>query len=390
MNKGDTARIINGFELLIARSGVILTIIWIAFRQTMNPVRAYTVLKSLALERKSIHQNKGEFKAVKAGGKYYWSVNLPGWPSHNFNATIRNEVEKKLSSSAGKLQTMILGITNKCPLGCKHCYEWDNLSAHDSLSFSDLQLIIEKIRKAGINHIHFGGGEPLARFDDMIALMDHSGNSCDYWINTSGFGLTKEKARIMKEHGMTGAIISLDDWDENRHNSFRNNQSSFDWVMKAARNCTDAGIIVCLSLCPMKHLINITDLDKYHKLAKELGASFVRIIEPMKAGRFRDYEEMPDDEQLSLIAEFMRSRNSDPDYRDYPVIQFPGHHARQTGCTGSGNRYMYIDPNGNFHTCPFCRNPLGNVLNETIESGRQKAIKEGCHAFNIRKTTNSI
>jgi MoaA/NifB/PqqE/SkfB family radical SAM enzyme len=77
----------------------------------------------------------------------------------------------------------------------------------------------------------------------------------------------------------------------------------------------------------------------------------------------------------------MIERNASRKYQSYPVIQFPGHHQRKTGCLGSGNRYIYIDPAGDFHSCPFCRKSLGNALEESIGSGIEKARSSGCHMF---------
>lgn len=381
MRKNKPAKIIYGTELFLARTGVILTIMGLALRTVINPVKAVRVLKKIAGERRSIHNNTGEFKAVRSGGKYYWSVNLPGWPSANFSETIINEVRKAISGSPGKMQTIIFGITNKCPLNCIHCYEWDNISNTDTLSLQELKRITDMITGSGINHIHFGGGEPMSRFDDMIALMDYSGNRCEYWLNTCGAGLTSDKARLMKARGMTGAIISLDDWNEDRHNRFRDNPRSYKWALEAARNCNDAGMIVCLSLCPVRQIVNFDDLDKYLTLAKDSGVSFIRIMEPRDAGRFSGSSELLTEEEFAVIDGYMTSRNNDPSFRGFPIIQFPAHHARKSGCTGSGIRYLYIDPNGNYHSCPFCRDDLGNALDKTIEEARQTALTKGCQAF---------
>jgi len=72
--------------------------------------------------------------------------------------------------------------------------ESDNHSNSNRLSLNELKSVMEKIHKLGIRHIQFSGGEPLCRLDDMIELMEYSGGSTDYWVSTSGFGLTPEAA----------------------------------------------------------------------------------------------------------------------------------------------------------------------------------------------------
>ena len=380
-NSGIT--IVSGFRLTFVRVKVACTIMKTAFLMSRNLFKAIVLLRSLIRERLNLHENAGEIKTVRLEQKHYWSVNIPGWPSENFNHFIRNEFLRINSPELSNLQTIIVAITNVCPLNCMHCYESDNISSGNTLSLNDLKLVMQKISEKGIRHIQFSGGEPLSRFDDMIELMRFSVDK-DYWINTSGFGLTAEKARIMKQNGMTGAIISLDDWDEARHNAFRRNSRSFFWVQEAVRNCNEAGIIVCLSVCAIREFVSEENLTLLHLLAKNMGAGFVRIFEPRKAGRFAEKDVLLSANQISVIHKFVFSRNSDPVYRDYPIIQFPGHYQRKTGCLGAGNRYLYIDSNGDFHNCPFCRNPLGNVLEKSIEEGIANARASGCHEFKQR------
>lgn len=376
--------IISGFKLSVVRLGVALTILWISFRASHNPFKAIALLRSLVKERLNLHDNAGEIKAVRSGKRYYWSVNVPGWPSETFNHFIYNEFQRINYPMKSNLQTIIIAITNICPLNCIHCYESENLSNTNRLSIQELKLTMKKIGEKGIRHIQFSGGEPLSRFDDMIELMKYTGNSVDYWINTSGFGLTKEKAKIMKQNGMTGAIISLDDWDEDRHNAIRNHNKSYYWVKEAIRNCHEAEIMVCLSLCPIGEFVSEENLDRYHQLAKNLGAGFIRILEPRKAGRFSGKDIMLNAQKINIIDRFMVSRNRDPKFIKYPIIQFPGHHQRKSGCLGAGNRFLYIDANGEFHACPFCRKPLGNIIRESIESGITKARASGCQLFKQR------
>jgi MoaA/NifB/PqqE/SkfB family radical SAM enzyme len=379
--KNKKPRIVSGFRLYLVWIGMILTIVRIALRTSRTPLQALFLLKSLINERKSIHDNTGRNKVIKADSKYYWSINIPGWPSEKFNYFISNEFLRLYSPGLSALQTMIFSITNICPLNCIHCYESENLSDTNRLSLNELKTIMDKIQSNGIRHIQFSGGEPLCRLDDMIALMQHSGSSTDYWVSTSGFGLTPETAAEMKKNGMTGVIISLDHWDENQHNAFRNHDRSFFWVTEAVRNCHEAGMVVCLSLCPVREFVTEENLNRYYHLAWQLGAGFIRIMEPRKAGRFLGKDILLHDSQVETIVNFMKTRNHDPVYAEYPVILYGGYHQRKTGCYGSGNRYLFIDSNGNFHSCPFCRNGLGNILSVSLDQAIIKARLSGCHSF---------
>ena len=375
------SQMVSGFRLYVVWTGMILTIIRIALKTSRNPYHALFLLRSLVIERKSIHGNAGRNKAVKSDSKYYWSINIPGWPSEKFNYFIANEFRRIISPETGALQTMIFSITNVCPLNCIHCYESDNLANSNRLSLNELKSVMGKIHEKGIRHIQFSGGEPLCRLNDMIELMKYSGNSTDYWVSTSGFGLTPEAAAKMKAHGMTGVIISLDHWDEDRHNAFRNHDRSFYWVKEAAKNCHEVGMIVCLSLCPVREFVTEENLNKYYLLAKQTGAGFIRIMEPMKTGRFKGKDILLHAREAEILSEFMNKCNRNPAYARFPVILYGGYHQRKTGCYGAGNRYMFIDSNGNYHSCPFCRNMLGNVRTESLDLAITKARGSGCQLF---------
>jgi MoaA/NifB/PqqE/SkfB family radical SAM enzyme len=73
----------------------------------------------------------------------------------------------------------------------------------------------------------------------------------------------------MKANGLTGAIISLDHWDEEQHNRFRGHEKSFFWVQEAARNCHEAGIVVCLSLCPVKSFVTEENVRPVKMIRKQ-------------------------------------------------------------------------------------------------------------------------
>lgn len=372
---------VSGKRLALVWMGMTLTFIRMAFMTNKNPVKAILLLRSmLKVRRENLNENK-RFKALRSGSEYFWSINIPGWPSEKFNHFVLNEFQRILSPDKNHLQTIVFSITNKCPLHCAHCYESENLSNREKLSFEELKCIMDKIRGQGIRHIQFSGGEPLSRFEDMIGLMEYAGPHIEYWVSTSGFGLTAERARIMKKSGMTGVILSLDDWDEKRHNHFRGNDRSFFWVREAAKNAGEAGILVCVSLCPLKEFVSEENLARYYQLAKELGAGFVRIMEPRAIGRFSGKDVLLNNMQLRMIEDFMIRGNYDRAYADYPIILFSGFFLRKLGCSGAGNRFIFIDSNGRYHTCPFCRNPLGNLLEESLETAIHKAKATGCPLY---------
>jgi MoaA/NifB/PqqE/SkfB family radical SAM enzyme len=381
-------RFIGGTRIWLLRLGVRLNILFLALKAYQNPRTAVGVLKSLIAKRAAILGDRGIDKAFRAGGRQFWAIASPGWPSAAFNAFVRSELHKAKPFPGGKprLQTAIFSISSRCPLRCEHCYEWDRLSAEETLDFSQLRLILRKLQAYGVSNVEFSGGEPLARYEDLLRLLKVARPGTDFWILTSGFGLTLERARELKSAGLTGASISLDDWDEERHNRFRGNGDSFRWALEAARNASAAGLATAFSLCARRVFITHDNLLRYLKLAAENGAGLVRILEPRNAGRFREREIELEPEQIECLDEFYLFTKRDPSCRNLPGVEYTGYHQRRHGCFGAGVRYLYIDSKGDAHACPFCQNPVGSVLSDPLGEclGRLQAI--GCHKFGTRRS----
>jgi MoaA/NifB/PqqE/SkfB family radical SAM enzyme len=379
---------IHGFRFRLIRLGIAATIFRLGMQTYRNPFIAFKVLKKIIQKRKKIHGNFIVPRFVKSGNLYHWLPDSPGWPSQAFDKFIQDEFIRTLpvNSTKKSMQTIFFAITNRCPLNCEHCFESKNIDSKDHLSLTELKIILEKIQDEGIHHIQLSGGEPLVRFNDMIELIKSAKPGTEFWLLTSGFGLTYEKAVQLKQAGLTGAFISLDHCNEKSHNDFRNNINAFSWVGDATINCRRAGIVVSLSLCLTRDFITEENLWNYLKHAKELGAGFIRILEPKNVGSYTGKDIQLSPSQIEMVEKFYAEINSNPKYGDLPILSYPGYHHRRVGCFGAGNRYLYIDSIGDFHPCPFCHEKKGNVLTTSFKNAIQMMKDTGCHEYSINHT----
>ncbi|HAQ17805.1 MAG TPA: hypothetical protein DCR40_01075 [Prolixibacteraceae bacterium] len=392
----EKAKLINGWRALFIRKRVQLFVVSEAFRLCRNPITAISEMKRLRDLRNQLHGSKAITKYVHSGSQFYWNSDYCGYPSTNLKHLIRNEfLRSNLKKNNGTskqpaLQTLIWGITNRCPMSCQHCYEWDNIAQNDKLDLDSLKKILTIFKFNGIRHIQFSGGEPLVRFNDLVELIKDASLTMDCWLLTSGAGLTPAKAVELKSAGLTGANISLDHWDAKAHNSFRNNEKSFSMVNEAVRNCHDVGIIVSLSLCATSGFVTSENLMKYATLAKNMGAHFIRILEPRAVGKFSGQKVNLDQQQVNILSEFTIRLYSEKQFKDFPIISFFGYHQRKMGCFGAGNRFLYADPNGDVHACPFCRGKMGNLLEEPFNQIIEKVKSAGCHLFESQNSNEIL
>ncbi|HSG28414.1 MAG TPA: radical SAM protein, partial [Candidatus Krumholzibacterium sp.] len=271
--------------------------------------------------------------------------------------------------------------TSRCPLKCDHCYEWDTMSSVENLGLEQLKTILERLLERGVAQIQFSGGEPMVRFADLLELIRSTGRGTDLWLLTSGYGLTAEKAEALRDAGLKGVNISLDHWEEKAHNRYRGRDDSFAWVLESAEATRRAGLALCLSLCARREFVSRENLMRYLRLAGELGAFAVQLLEPRKSGRYSDSDIELSSEQIGVLEDFFMTVTLEKAHDNDPLVSYPGHHQRLEGCFGAGERYLHIDSRGDLHACPFCRGRTGNALDADIDGAIDRLRKTGCHAF---------
>ena len=377
-------RIERIFATLMLRS----TIVFLALKTYKDPGKAIRALKLLIRKRVAFSGVSGLPRFFFANGRYFFDPNNPGWPSTSFNRFIINELNNSLPfrNDHSRLTTIIFSITKKCPLRCQHCFEWDRLDNTESLSMPDIKTILFKFQEYGISQVQIGGGEPMTRYDDLINLLQTADSGTDFWLLTSGYNLTLEKARQLKKAGLTGVRISLDHWDKEKHNAFRSSEKSFDWVVQAAENSRKAGLVMGFSACVTREFLTDQNLKEYLKLAKKMHAAFIFLLEPRETGHFKNKEVSLSEEEVKVIESFYLNVNSSIEFETFPLVIYPGYYQRRIGCFGAGIRYLYVDSEGSVHSCPFCQGKLGNALTEDLTELIQKVRAEGCQMF----TTNEF
>ncbi|PYQ19180.1 MAG: hypothetical protein DMF79_13210 [Acidobacteria bacterium] len=196
-------------------------IAWLSLRLHRRPWRAARALGRLVAER-ARHRRRVTAKYARAGGRYFWDLYAPGWPSLAFDRFVERELARAVSSPGSPgLQTLIFAITKRCPLRCEHCCEWDALNRREALSREDLRRIVSRFQERGVAQILLSGGEPLQRIEDILDVVAAAGGKSDFWILSSGRGLSAERAFRLGDAGLTGVVLSLDHWDPGEHDRFR-------------------------------------------------------------------------------------------------------------------------------------------------------------------------
>lgn len=351
-------------------------------RKYKTPGNFVKIVRRVVELKKRYNVENGYKKVAYVDGRVFISPNNNGWPAKHFNRLIDIEARTALKDKVSNLEQLnivLIALTKKCPLNCEHCYEAEELNKRDTLTLEDHKKILKKLQDAGIPLIQYGGGDPMAKLNDLVELLESAQKTSDFWISTSGFNFTLENAIKLKNAGLTGVSISLDNHNPALHNKFRRNDKAFQWAKDAALNAQKAGLVINLSPCITKEFITRENLDKYLRFASEIGASFVQMIEPRSVGNYAGKDVQLQNEHIEIAERFFLDVNQDPKYRNLPIVLYPGYHQRKTGCPGAGAKYLYIDTDGYMSSCPFCRNQKTHILDDNErELSISEMRNEGC------------
>jgi len=141
--------------------------------------------------------------------------------------------------------TINWAINNSCNFACRHCYSRND--THDELSSEVLFTCLEKVAKAGVLSINFGGGEPLLHPQLLEIATFASGLGLRVSMNSNGWLIDQQMALSLKNAGFSKVGISIDSHLPEVHDGFRGVPGSHARAAAALAHLTAAGISTSIS-----------------------------------------------------------------------------------------------------------------------------------------------
>ena len=353
---------VTGLERVFLWWAIKLRIFYFACVVLKKPSLIFRTFKNILQLRNDVWG--GDLKKIyKVSGKYYFNLYTPGWPSKAYDGLIKTELARHAAphTTKEKLSFIHLAITRKCPLRCEHCFEWDNLNQKESFTKEDLLKVVDLYKKEGVLQIHFSGGEPMVRFKDLLELVRYASPHVACWVLTSGFNFTEANAKLLKEAGCTGVVVSIDHHLPELHNLFRGREDAFDNAVAAVAAAKQNDLVTAISVCATKTFLAEGHLLPYMKFAKHIGVQFVQVLEPRNIGHYAEKDVLLDEAHINLLEQTFTLMNHESDYENYPTMLYHGYHQRRVGCF-AGSRSVYIDSAGDVHACPFCHTKSYNII----------------------------
>ncbi|MFQ5899404.1 MAG: radical SAM protein [Candidatus Methylomirabilia bacterium] len=177
-------------------------------------------------------------------------------------------------------------LTQRCNVECAHCYmsAFSRADASRELTTEECREVLDDIARVNPNvFLILTGGEPLLRKDlfDLAAAGAEKGFTVV--LGTNGVLLREKQARLMRQHGVVGASISLDSTDSKKHDEFRCLPGGWNAAVRATRVLREEGLDFSLHMSVTDW--NVEEIPAMIALADELGARVLNFFFLVRTGR---------------------------------------------------------------------------------------------------------
>ncbi|MHA1338259.1 MAG: radical SAM protein, partial [Promethearchaeota archaeon] len=178
----------------------------------------------------------------------------------------RLKLPKKNPFNPPYLKYLMINITEKCNLNCKHCYITDK--KHMDIPLEKLKSIIKKFYKYQGSKLILTGGEPFLYYD-LIGFLEWLKNIPLQKVLLTNGTLIKNNEKILNllKENYFEVFVSVDGLEES-HNDLRN-ANCFNDVIEGIKILLNNKIEV--SINTMVHKKNIKEFDELSKFLKSLG-----------------------------------------------------------------------------------------------------------------------
>lgn len=323
---------------------------------TLRPVGPLALVAKPVID--IINKVFADEKPISSGpDKFIFSTWVPPAPSIAF--------DRMLSAQVGALtrrrvpDQFSIAIMRACPNNCIHCSAPSRQG--DILSEDVIIKAIGEALDMGAYLITFDGGEPMLRQElpSMVSKVDQRAIATAF---TSGYHLTPDLARQLKQAGLYAVRISIDSPHEEEHDRVRGRKGAFKDAIAGVRNALDAGLLVDLFMVTSPG--NIDYLEDAFSLASDLGAHELSLYEIVAVGRWASHQdEVLSADDVQRLERFHKEKNKIEGTRvtALPYLLSP----KMFGCF-AGRRWIHVDGAGDALPCAYMPIGFGNVKEKSL------------------------
>jgi MoaA/NifB/PqqE/SkfB family radical SAM enzyme len=316
-----------------------------------------------------------KFQIQKIGHNLILHSHLPPLNSPAYSHFVKKHL---LTKNAGPSHAQI-GITNACQQHCEYCY---NRNRQGQVMDKDTILkIARELKEMGVVWLGLTGGEPLLN-KDIAEIIESVNGDCAVKLFTTGCTLTREKAMDLKRAGLFSVSISLDHWEEEKHDQGRRYKGAFRQALKAIEIFENVGgIQVGVSAVLSKEMIRNDQVEDFLNFLDGLGVqeAWLSEVKPSLEAFSNEHMIITEEDRLKLVK--LQDRYN---ANGKMTVNYLGHFEGKEcfGCN-AGNKMVYVDAFGEVSPCVFTPLSFGNVHTNSLpaifsEMRKHFPSEDGC------------
>jgi len=302
-------------------------------------------------------------KAVRFNGRYVINTHFPPYPSRAF-ANLAENFNAVGCAEERRLFSVTLAVTNRCRYHCWHCYNAGRSQV--DLPLPVLKQTLAALQEMSVVQVTLSGGEPLLRPDLEEIVASFDARTC-LNLNTTGAGLTAERARALRENGLFSIGISLDSPDPAEHDRMRGRQGAFETALQGLQLASEAGLYPYVVTVASSRLLEPDPFFEFLRFVQKAGGREVHLLEPCATGSLQgNTDALLSDRDRQRILDYQETAASD---ESLPILSsflyLEGEEA--FGC-GAGLTHLYLDGSGEVCPCNLVPLSFGNVNRESLST----------------------
>ncbi|MBP1919437.1 radical SAM protein [Youngiibacter multivorans] len=294
-----------------------------------------------------------------------------------------------------KFNAVTLEITKKCNHNCLFCYNISSPNT-ENVSFEQINFIVNKLVKYGIERVTVTGGEPyLVRNQTEYLIKELLDRNIDVCVN-SNLTLLDEKSVVFLENtiGHNNIVYSsIPSVSPNKCDYITQSNGSFQRIVEGLKLCRDHNIMIGLNMS-VSH-ININDLDYVESFLENNPVSSFTLF-PVIPPVYDRTNLIHKTDNLSLIKvadTLVRIHDRFEitvgsirplprciigDSKKYDVI-------RGSRCTTGQNRFSIDMVTGKIEACSQQKITYGNIYDDELETcySRMQEWRDGLFLANV-------
>ncbi len=263
---------------------------------------------------------------------------------------------------------IVIELTNRCNLSCKHCLEGRHGANGGNLKIEIIQKILQGAMDHGFDRLSFTGGEPTVhpRFMEILGMANESGYKFGFVTNGWDFTSIYEELLPYRDR-LTIITFSLDGAREATHDRIRG-KGSYRRVMKAVSVCIVKDIPFTFNTLITSHTLK--ELKELTLLATKLGSRGLRFgyLIPTSQMVAEELDISPEEkrETESSISQLQKTSH-------IPIVMAHGYYTTDLfPCAPLQMQECNIDWRGNITPCCHLSGHGEDVISEDVIDNLEK------------------